>query len=626
VSDHNNRPANESERAVRTGRPGDSNGGPDDAVIERREQLDDDTAVIALPIGSRQPEQPERVWAFGSWEADSNLGDQAPNDPYVGLINLGFIRAALRRQMRLWLGLGIVGFLLGFGVLTALPPAQKAATTVLLYSPPGAPPGQAIADDQSLIESRMMAAAVVKKLGLNMTPAAFVSHYTAAATTNQVLTITVSSTSTAESIREANGLASGFLVLQKQLLNSQNTLTNQSYQAQISGQQSVVDTTSKRLNGLKASTPGGKSSQITSLQNDYNQENNGLIALRQTVATDEAQNQAQNAAVITGSYVLDPAAPVKASKKRELALYAGGGLVGGIALGIAIVAIGALVSDKLRRRDDVARLMQAPVRLSVRRIRTSRLLPGRHGLGLSRHRDVQRISAHLGNLVARGAGGPATLAVIPVDDPQIPAVCLVSLAVSCAQQGLHAVIADLAPGTPAARMLKASQPGVHEVSVRGTALTLIVPDRDDLPLAGPFRKPRWAQVAEPVARACESADVILTLAPVDPALGAEYIPGWTMSAVAMVTAGESSAQRVFSVGEMLRLAGVPAISGVLVNSDKGDESLGVVPGPAAPREPDLGLSGMLGARNGHLAIADPELEAGVDPDARAILGNGKPGT
>ena len=296
----------------------------------------------------------------------------------------------------------------------------------------------------------------------------------------------------------------------------------------------------------------------------------------------------------------------------------------GSAVGIAIVAIGALVSDKLRRRDDVARIMQAPVRLSVRRIRTSRLLPGRHGLGLSRHRDVQRISAHLGNAVARGGDGPATLAVVPVDDVQIPAVCLVSLAVSCAQQGLHAVIADLVPGTPAARMLKARQPGVHEVSVRGTTLTLIVPESDDLPLAGPFRKPRWAPVAQPVATACESADVILTLASVDPAVGSEYIPGWTMSVVAMVTAGESSAQRVFSVGEMLRLAGVPSISGVLVNAEKGDESLGVVPGSAAPREPDLGMTGMLGGRNGYLAIADPELDS--DGDAQIILGNGKPGS
>ena len=78
-----------------------------------------------------------------------------------------------------------------------------------------------------------MAASVVKKLGLNMTPAAFVSHYTATATTSQVMTITVSSTSSAEAIREANGLATGFLALQKQLLNSQNALTNRSYQAQI---------------------------------------------------------------------------------------------------------------------------------------------------------------------------------------------------------------------------------------------------------------------------------------------------------------------------------------------------------------------------------------------------------
>jgi len=633
VSDKN-RTASDGDRAGSGGRADESRIASDDAralehsasdrePIEHGELLDDDdaqTAVFSLAVGSKQP---ERVWAFGSWEADSNLGDQAPNDPYVGLVNLGFIRAALRRRVRLWVGLAVVGLLVGLGVLTSLPPAQKAATTVLLYSPAGAPPGQAIADDQSLIQSRMMAAQVVRKLGLDITPATFVSHYTAAATTNEVMTITVTAASSAEAVREANGLASGFLALQKQLLGSQNALTNQSYQAQITAQQSIVSSTARKLTALRASTPGGKSSQITSVQSDYNQQNNDLIALKQQVATSEAQNQTANAAVITGSYVLDPAAPVKASKKRELALYAGGGLVGGLALGLIIVMIGALVSDKLRRRDDVARIMQAPVRLSVRTIRTSRWLPARRGLGLSRHRDVQRIAAHLGNAVARGAGGPATLAVVPVDDAQIPAVSLISLAVSCAQQGLTAVVVDLSAGRTAARMLKAREAGVQRVSARGTTLTLIVPEPGDLPMAGPLRKPRWAKIAEPVARACESADVILTLASVDPALGAEYLTGWTTSVVAMVTAGKSSAQRVFAAGEMLRLAGVPSVSAVLVNADKVDESLGVVPGPAAAREPDLGMNAVLGGRSGYLAITDSELAA--DDTDQVAVGNGQGG-
>jgi hypothetical protein len=48
-----------------------------------------------------------------------------------------------------------------------------------------------------------------------------------------------------------------------------------------------------------------------------------------------------------------------------------------------------------------------------------------------------------------------------------------------------------------------------------------------------------------------------------------------------VTAGRASAAKIRVVGEMIRLVGVSLVSGVLVGADKTDESLGVVPQPAA---------------------------------------------
>ena len=55
--------------------------------------------------------------------------------------------------------------------------------------------------------------------------------------------------------------------------------------------------------------------------------------------------------------------------------------------------------------------------------------------------------------------GTATLAVVPVDDPVVPALSLVSLAMSCAQQGQQVVVADLASGAPAANLLDAADAG-----------------------------------------------------------------------------------------------------------------------------------------------------------------------
>ena len=76
--------------------------------------------------------------------------------------------------------------------------------------------------------------------------------------------------------------------------------------------------------------------------------------------------------------------------------------------------------------------------------------------------------------------------------------------------------------------------------------------------------------------------LLLTLATLDPAFGGDYLATWATDAVAVVTAGESSAERIRGVGEMIRLAGMRIDSAVLIGADKSDESLGVAPSPDEP--------------------------------------------
>ena len=175
------------------------------------------------------------------------------------------------------------------------------------------------------------------------------------------------------------------------------------------------------------------------------------------------------------------------------------------------------------------------------------------------------------------------LAVVPVDDPEVAALSLVSLAVSCAQEGRKVVVADLASGAPAARLLDTKAPGVRSVSVHDARLTLAVPDRGDVAPVGPLsRAPAEAQrsaFTEAVSNACASADLLITLVTLDPSLGGENLPTWATSAVVVVTAGRSSWARIHAVGEMIRLAGTSLTSAVLVGADKTDESLGVTQHP-----------------------------------------------
>ena len=79
--------------------------------------------------------------------------------------------------------------------------------------------------------------------------------------------------------------------------------------------------------------------------------------------------------------------------------------------------------------------------------------------------------------------------------------------------------------------------------------------------------------------ACASANLLLTLATVDPSLGGEHLATWATDAVAVVTAGRSSWEKIHGVAELVRLSGTRLVSAVLVGADKTDESLGMTPAP-----------------------------------------------
>jgi len=301
--------------------------------------------------------------------------------------------------------------------------------------------------------------------------------------------------------------------------------------------------------------------------------------------------------LIKGTQVLDTAAPVPPSRRHLAIINAAAGFVGGLALGLGFVAIGAVASNRLRRRGDVSRALGAPVRLSVGRVRAPRL-PQSPRQAAKRKLNRKRVIAYLQRAVPGSSRGPASLAVVAVDDVQTVASGVASMARSRAEEGKQVVVADLSSGASLARLLGAQGAGVHRVSHNGVQLVVAVPERDDVALIGPVRgggrsPALWAQPNEAVATASSSADLLLTLATLDPALGADHLATWATDAVAVVTAGRSSAAKVHGVGEMIRLAGIRLDSAVLVGADKNDESLGVmdkapafVGGPDGPGEPE----------------------------------------
>ena len=87
------------------------------------------------------------------------------------------------------------------------------------------------------------------------------------------------------------------------------------------------------------------------------------------------------------------------------------------------------------------------------------------------------------------------------------------------------------------------------------------------------------QANDALTHACASADLLLTLATLDPAFGGDHLATWATDVVAVVTAGQSSAVKIHAAGEMIRLAGTRLDSVVLLDADKDDESLGAIQAP-----------------------------------------------
>jgi capsular polysaccharide biosynthesis protein len=532
---------------------------------------------------------PERLWAYD----DYTEFDDRPADSFTGLTSLGFFRAALRRRKWVWRSIAVAGMVIGFGMAARLPVVYQASTSLLVtpMSTGGEDSGAPITNEQTIAGSRTVAELALSKLGLTQSVGSFLASYTVTAPTDRVLVITVNAPSSGDAVNRANALATEYLQFRAQLVQAEQKLMLNSLNQQINQDKGNLDSISAQISQVSAeASTSAQQTRLANLEKQKTQATDALTQLQQAVLASQASTQITTETIVQDSRQLDPAGPIPPhSRMKRVIEYTALGLIGGLLVGMGIVVIGALLSDRLRRRDDVAHALGAPVKLSIGAVQGRRL----KGLAdAARNDDVERVVAYLDKAVPVPRRGPASLAVVPVGDVHVPAVCLVSLAISRAKQGLQVVVADLCDGAPAARLLGAADPGVRTVSVEGTQLTLAVPERDDVASAGPLNgRPGPGQAAEPLA-AYASADLLLTLAVLDPSIGAEYLAGWARGAVVVVTAGQSSAERIRAVSEMIRLSGTSLISGVLIGADKTDESLGLTITPGADRVPVMqeGLS------------------------------------
>lgn len=518
---------------------------------------------------------PEQLWPGGDFPP---VEDGVKDDPTTRLVTLSFIGAALKRRARLWITLAVIGLIVGAAVYKVMPPAYQSTATILLKDGPNEDPQVQIASDAALAQSNQVAQDVVDQLGLKETVASFLASYSVMQVADQVLSVTATASTSADAVTRTDAVAAAFLKVRAQYAQVQEQQAEAGLNQQVTQVQDELTAANKELAEVSAANSPASQATVTNLQNEQKSLQNTLGEVQSDVTGTIVTDRSLTKTMVQDSQVINSALPSKHSVVKNGGIYIGGGLLGGLVLGMVIVIIGALLSNRLRTRDDVAYAFGVPVRASVGPLRKRRL--PLFGGARDRARDMGRVVECLRHAVpGKSHSEPAGLAVVAVDDPATVAEAVVTLAKSYASQGKKIVVADLSSGGQAARRLGAARPGVQQVSVNGASLVVAVPDFNDMTPVGPLSSNmslvNLGQPSEMVTQAASGADVVLSLVTLNPSFGAEHLATWATDAVAVVTAGESSAAVIRSVGEMLRLAGTRFESAVLVGADSNDETLGI---------------------------------------------------
>ena len=148
---------------------------------------------------------------------------QAP-DFAAGLTSVPFLLSALRRRLRLWLGIALGGVLLGVALFAVAPPAYQATTRLMITHAPGEDPVAAMQTDQAMAQSKVVADRARARLQLPVSTTYFMTTYNVDVVTNQVLQITVRARSAGAAIRQAQALAFQFLTFRASQLKQEERL------------------------------------------------------------------------------------------------------------------------------------------------------------------------------------------------------------------------------------------------------------------------------------------------------------------------------------------------------------------------------------------------------------------
>lgn len=489
-----------------------------------------------------------------------------------GLVTLHFIRTAVRRLWFVWVTTAVLGTIVGAGFGFLVPPASTATTTLYLAHEPGTDPAAGMATDVTLMRTRTVASELQDRLGLDSTPEDIQASITLNPVTSAVLVVHATGPDDRSAVARARALVEIFLAFRAEQLQARSEALLSGYRAREESLRERIEGLNTQYDSLRNSGPEGRV-QASAVLTQRAQLDAEVNRIQQSVE----ETTLHTHATVAASHVIDPATLVLRSPLKRGVLATASGMIGGTGLGVCLVLLLALTSQSLRRREDVALALSAPVRFSAGGLRGRRWPVGGRSPA-DRDAELQMLAGGLEELLSPRRSRQTRLVIGGVGKDAGADVELIAtaLAIRLAASGQSVFIADLTErGRIGSRLLKQ---WAHQPAASGAEQPYVLRP-DDVPVVatGPLGNARSALSDDSEAAAAwERTGTILTVVDLDPAVSADNLRSWGEKVAVVVHSGRSTAERLNAVAELVRCAGLHLISAILVGSDRRDDSSGLV--------------------------------------------------
>ena len=497
------------------------------------------------------------------WNIDE---DEAVSGQHVAslFVSLHFLRAALQRRWKTVAAFVYCGVVVALAAMVLLPPASSATTSLVLAHPAGQDPVTAMATDVSLLRTRTVAQNTIDTLNLSTTADELQSTITVATPSPDIMSITITAASPAEAVRRLGALSDSYVAFRSEQVRSQSDGVVAGDRERIKQLQEQSTTLSQQYGVLARQSDASSQAEAADVLTHRSQLDAEIATLQQDIQ----QSAIEAESILAASHTVDaPAAnPPHAAKRLVLVMMSG--LIVGTALGVAVVLFHALLSNRLRRRDEVALALGRPVRFSAG---TSRSWWSRRERLDQRGVDV--LAAGFGTALTDGAK-VERVALVSVGAVKEAALVVSRLADHLASVGQRVCVVDLSESGALAETGHVGgwavlHPGGTAATTPGTGPLTLVSAFSGKPAPGEPGRDEWAK-----------AQIVLVLGDAQLGVGAAPLSSWADQAVLLVRAGRASAEFLDSVGRVFDASGLGIDFAMLVGADAGDESPGFPAGVA----------------------------------------------